>query len=44
MKKKILAGCTAIIVLLLGISVYAYMTNQKISNYIEDNASLRKKY
>lgn len=43
MKKKILAGYTAIIVLLLGISVYAYMTNQKISNYIEDNASLRKK-
>lgn len=43
MKKKILAGCIVIMVLSLGISVYAYITNQKISNYIEDNASLRKK-
>ncbi len=43
MKKKIVISLSVIITMLLSISVYTYITNNKISSYIEESSSLRKK-
>lgn len=43
MKKKIIISLSVIITMLLSISVYTYITNNKISSYIEESSSLRKK-
>lgn len=42
-EKKMIISLSVIITMLPSISVYTYITNNKISSYIEESSNLRKK-